>query len=115
MTAEAAESAQQLQQYESAFQISGLSTQNPADPNQLTASDIVNLAASIMQSRTTVATLEAQGVGVLKITEVRNPYFSDDRQRYEASPSFDFSLTHKQIIVTAPPILSGETFKIYPV
>ena len=115
ITSASAESQQQLQQYESTFQISGLSTQDPTNPNQLTASDICNYAASIMQSRTTVATLEAQDVGVLKITNIRNPYFSDDRQRYEANPSFDFTLTHKQIIVTAPPILSGETFAIYPV
>jgi len=103
------------QVYESTFQVSALATQDPANPNQLTASDIVNYGAYIMQSGVTVAAIEAQGVGILKIGDIRNPYFTDDRQRYEASPSFDFTLTHKQVIISAPPILSGETFNIYSV
>jgi hypothetical protein len=115
MTTVAAETRTELQQYESTFQISALSTQDPSNPNQLTASDIANYAAWIMQSQATVAALEAQGVGVLKIGAVRNVPFSDDRQRYEFSPSFDFVLTHKQIIVSSPAILSGENLDIYSV
>lgn len=115
ITSAAVEVTIQEQAYETTFQVSGLSTQDPANPNQLTASDIVNYASAIMQSGTTVASIEAQGVGVLKVSDIRNPYFSDDRVRYEASPSFDFTLTHKQTIITAPPILSGETLNIYSV
>ena len=103
------------QVYETTFQFSALSTQDPTNPNQLTASDILNYAAFIMQNPDTTAILEENGVGVLKIGQVRNPYFSDDRQRYEASPNLEMTLTHNQIILTAPPILSGETFNIYSV
>jgi hypothetical protein len=105
----------ETQQYETTFQLSTLATQNPATPNQYTASDICNLCASILQSALAVATFQAQGVGIERVTDVRNPYFLDDREQYEASPSFDFILTHKQIITTTTPILQSEEIAIYPV
>jgi len=96
----------EIEQYETTFQISGLSTQNPANTTQLTASDIVNYASYVMQSLATITALEAQNVGILRILDIRNPYFSDDRVRYEASPSFDFTLTHKQTIITVQPVIT---------
>lgn len=103
------------QQYESTFQISTLATQNPKTPTQYTASDIANFCAAIMQSSVTLATLLENNVGIERITEVRNPYFKDDRARNEASPSFDFVLTHKQIITTTTPIISATEFDVYEV
>lgn len=88
----------ETQQYESSFQISTLATQNPATPAQYTASDILNLIAYILQSTATIASLEAQGVGIYRVQQVSNPYFNDDRNRSEASPILEFTLTHKQII-----------------
>jgi hypothetical protein len=102
----------ETQQYETTLQFSALATQNPATPAQYTASDILNLIAAILQSSATVAALEAQGVGVERITAVRNPYFLDDRQRFEASPSFDVVLTHKQIISTTTPVAQSVELRI---
>lgn len=102
----------ELQQYETTFQISALATQNPATPSAYTASDILNLIAYILQSDTTIVTLEAQGVGIERIADVRNPYFLDDKQRNEASPSMDFVLTHKQIISSTSPIITKTEFQI---
>lgn len=96
--------------YASTFQCSALATQNPANTESLTASDIANLAAYVLQSAATIAAFEAQGVGVLRVPDVRNPYFTDDRQRYEASPSFDFTLTHRQTIITTVPIVTETEF-----
>ena len=90
----------ETEQYITTFQASALATQNPADTESLTASDILNLAAYVLQSGATIAALEEQGVGILAISQVRNPYFADDRVRYEASPSFDFQISHKQIVST---------------
>ncbi len=101
-----------LQQYETTFQISALATQDPNNISAYTASDILNLIAFILQSDTTVSTFEAQGVGILRVTDIRNPYFSDDRQRGEASPSFDFTLTHKQIVLSTSPIISETELNI---
>jgi hypothetical protein len=103
------------QWYETTFQISALSIQDPADTDQLTASDIVNQIAYIMQSETTVDALQAQGVGVLKVNDVDNPYFTDDKDRNEAAPSFDVVVTHKQIVTTVSPVLLSTEFNIITV
>ena len=81
------------QYYETTFQISAWVRQFPITPNQYTASDLVNEVASIMQSDNTRDILNASGVGILRITDISNPYFVDDRDQFEASPSFDFILT----------------------
>lgn len=105
----------ELQKYETTFQISALATQNPATPTQYTDSDILNLVASILQSSTAIAILRAAGVGIERVTDVRNPYFQDDRQRNEASPSFDFVLTHDQIIKSTTPIVESTEINIYEI
>lgn len=104
----------ETQQYETTFRIHALVLQNPLNPS-FTASDLVNSCAAILQSDTTIDTLETQGVGILKIGAVQNPYFTDDRDNFEASPSFDFILTHKQIITVNDPIISAENVNIYRV
>lgn len=102
----------EIQQYETMFQISTLATQNPNTPTQYTASDILNLIAYILQSANTVAMFESQGVGILRISDIRNPYFVDDKQRHEASPNMDFTLTHKQIILSTMPIIDATEIDI---
>lgn len=98
----------EIQEYQTTFQISVLSTQDPTNISQLTASDIVNLVCYIMQSQKTVIALAAAGVGILNVSDVRNPYFLDDRQRNEANPSFDFILTHKQTVSYFENIMDAE-------
>lgn len=95
------------QQYETTFQISALVLQNPLNTNTYTASDLVNEVAAIMQSDKTRAILSAQNVGILRVTDIANPYFLDDRDQFEASPSFDFVLTHKQTRVTTDPVINS--------
>lgn len=105
----------EVQYYETTFQISVLSTQDPANPIQFTASDLANKIAYILQSQKTVETFQAAGVGIERVTDVRNPYFSDDRNRNEACPSFDFVLTHKQIVSTEDNVLLSTEFQILTV
>lgn len=106
---------QTTQQYETTFQIMTLATQNASTPNQQTASDILNAIAYILQSDSTVEILEAQGIGILRVMDVRNAPFVDDRDRFEFGPSFDFTLTHKQVISSTVPILQSEEVNIYSV
>lgn len=101
--------------YETTFQISALATQNPKTPTQYTASDVLNLIASILQSSAAVAAFEAQGVGIERITDVRNPYFLDDREQNEAAPNMDFTLSHPQTIITTSPVITGTEFNILTV
>lgn len=96
----------QIQSYETTFQIEALAPQDPAVIS-LTASDIVKLVADILQQDDAINTLNLAGVGVLRITDVRNPYFIDEHEEYEASPSFDFTLAHTQeYIKTVPAVIS---------
>lgn len=82
------------QYYETSFQVSALALQQPADVTAPTASDLVNEVACIMQSSATLDILNNAGVGILRISDITNPYFTDDRDNFEASPSFDFVLVY---------------------
>lgn len=105
----------EVQEYETTFQIGVLSTQDPANQSQYTASDIANLIAYILQSSATIDILNTQGVGVLRSPDVRNPFFTDDRDRNEAAPSFDFTVQHKQIVTSAGLVVESIGFNIVPI
>lgn len=103
------------QQYETLFQFSALSTQNPADSNSKTAADILNLVAAILQSDSTIATLQAQDIGILRVQDVRNTPFIDDRGRNEYNPSLDFMVTHKQVLINEIGVIDSREFQIVPI
>lgn len=95
----------EIQVYETTFQVSALVLQDPLTPNQYTSSDLVNEAAAIMQSDYARAIMIKQNVGILRVTDVSNPYFFDDHDQFEASPSFEFTLTHLQTRVSIDPVI----------
>jgi hypothetical protein len=101
--------------YESTWRIQVMVLQNPATPNQYTASDLADEVASIMQSSNTLDILNANGIGILRITDIVNPYFLDDRDNYEAIPSFDFTLVYENQRLSLDPIISQFTAGIYPI
>ena len=101
------------QWHETTFQVSTLVIQNPLTPNQYTAADLSNAVATIMQSEATRVTLMAQNVGILRISELTNPYFQDDKDQFEAGPTFDFILTHLQTRVSTIPVVSSFIPGIY--
>lgn len=103
------------QWYESTWRVQALVLQNPKTPNQYTASDLVNEVASIMMSQSTVTQLISQNIGLLRVENVANPYFWDDRDNFEASPSFDFTLTYENIRAKSSPIISEFNASIYGV
>ncbi len=103
------------QAYETTFQINALVLQNPTTPNQYTASDLVNEVAAIMQSDNTLNILYNNGIAILRITEVSNGYFTDDMDNFEASPSFDFTLTHTQTRVSTGNAIDHVEYDIFRV
>lgn len=108
----------QDQVYHSTFQLSTLSIQDPNAKDattRLTASDVANLLSSLLQSAVTVQTFNTAGVGILDIKAVRNPYFVDDQDRFEASPNFDFTLVHTQTLTQNVPFATTVNFNILPV
>lgn len=103
------------QQLATTLQFSALSTQDPANLNQKTASDILNLIAFILQNQTTIELLQEKGIGIQRIMKVRNPPFTDDRARYEYGPNLDSIFTHKQVIITETPIITTTEFQVFSV
>lgn len=105
----------ETQVMESTFQVDALWTQDPAVPAQLTAGDLVRRISSIMQSDATRAALKAAGVAVLRVQEIRNPKFANDKDRFQASPSFDFTVQWTLTTVTTTPHIDAYEAAIYRV
>lgn len=105
----------ETQVYESVFQINAFAFQNPADTASLTASDLCNIVAAILQSDATLKTFFENDVGILRITDVRNPYFHNDADNFQASPSFDFTLTYKRVKTTQESKISDVRYGLYPI
>jgi hypothetical protein len=95
------------QWHETMFQVSALVLQNPLITTGYSAANLVNEAASILNSDSARVTLLAAGVGIYRIVDIRNPWFVDDRDQFEASPSFDFTLTHLQTRASIVPIVTS--------
>lgn len=102
----------EMQWIETTYQITGSVLQDPADLESPTANDLVFHASAILQSDAAIARMQSAGVGVYRITEGRNIFFKNDRDQYEASPSFDITFTHRDITVTTTPVISSVEAKI---
>lgn len=99
----------ETQFYETTFQVNALATQNPSNLASVTPTDILRAASYALQCDAGILALKQAGLGVLRITDIRNLQINDDRDRFESSPSFDFTLTHQQVIVsTVPLVVSSE-------
>ena len=97
----------ELQKYETTYQFTAMAPQDPAATTELTESDILNRVSGIMQSDALIAAFRAAGAGILRITDVRNPYIVDERDRFEALPSFDVVLTHsRNTVATLPAVVA---------
>jgi hypothetical protein len=105
----------EIQYYEAQWQVNALVIQNPKTPTMLTASDVLNMVSLILQTSDTVTTLNNADVGIYRITDVRNPYFKDDRDRFQASPSFDFILNYKRAIIIGNPKISAFEYNLFPI
>lgn len=100
---------------EATWQIQCLYLQDPATPNQYTASDLAFEISSIMQSDNTRTILNNSDVGILRVTDISNQYFTDDRDNFEAIPSFDFTLVYGNSRVTIDPSYDTYKIKTYPI
>ena len=99
----------QRQLVETTYQFAAWVPQDPAALAALTESDVLNVVSAIMQSDAILAAFRAAGVGIQRVTEIRNPYFVDERDRFEAEPTFDIVLTHYRTLSSALPAV--DTFE----
>jgi hypothetical protein len=93
----------ETQLYETTFQISALVIQDPENLNLPTASDVANYVKLWLTHPVTLQQFRSQNVGLLRVTQIRNPYFEDDRHRFEAHPNFDLVLTHDNTLTLTVP------------
>lgn len=103
------------QQYATHFQLTALAYQDPSDVNSKTASDILNLSRYTLQSDVGIQSFQAAGVGIQRVTQVRNTPFLDEHNNWEYQPSFDFIITHKQTITSTTPVIKSTDIEIYEV
>ncbi len=104
----------ETQVYETGFRIQAAVLQYPVLPTY-TASDLAEEVSSIMQSDATRYALNAQDIGILRITDIQNPAFENDADNYQFLPAFDFILTYSNTRVTETPKLDTIQSGIYRV
>ena len=73
----------------------------------MTASDILTIAADLLQSHDAVRNLRNNGVNIERVTDVRPSYFINDKDRNESSPSFDLTVTYQHNYEKEIPSITG--------
>ena len=68
----------------------------------------------ILNSFPTVRILAQSNLGVLRIDPVQNPYFVDDKVRFEALPNFEVGITYTREITQITNIIDDITGNLYP-
>lgn len=101
------------QQLETHVQATGIWHRAPTQPADWVAADVANYGAMILQSDVTMTALRRAGLGIQRITDVRStPIGTNDKDQWEAMPSFDFVLTHEQINITETPATVSQELRI---
>lgn len=85
------------------FQVNARAQQDPSDLSTVTAGDLVETVADIMQLPSTRQALLNDNIGIERIADVRIIYELNDKDRHEQVPNFDFTLNYrKEYTVTTP-------------
>ncbi len=97
--------------YISTMQVSTMVRQDPDDLDRPTASDLCNIVCSMLQSRAIIRLFAAGGIGIIRVTNMRNRAFVNDGDSQEFHPSFDLNVTYTRSNVPNPfnvvPVLKG--------
>lgn len=102
----------EAQEFETTWQIDALTPQDPANVTALTATDVVNAAVMIMQSRAVRELLTSNGLGILRIVNVRAPFVTDDSDRQASAPNFEFTITHTRTLRTPVPVVETTEYRL---
>jgi hypothetical protein len=100
---------------ESTFQVSAMVIQDPVDLSIPTPSDVCHYLKQYLNARQTIYAFSRAGAPILRITDIRNPKFTDDRMLIEANPNFDVVLQHLRIMDFSVPgsdIVVGDVYGI---
>lgn len=83
------------QQMEKTLQFNGVMQDTADNVSGLIVADMLKLAAQAFQSDTMMAAMRAQGLGVLRISQIRNVPIQNEQGNFAMNPSFDVVLTHR--------------------
>jgi hypothetical protein len=100
---------------ESTFQIATFVNEIPGDPTIPTASDVLNSLQRYLSSQTNLRVMQSSGVNMLRIRNVTNQYFDNDRSQYQPMPTLEWTLTHQNSITSPVPFTSTVNATIYNV
>ena len=79
------------------WQVNARAQQDPSDMTSMTASDLIDLVADILQLPSTRQSLLNSGIGIDRIADANPSYERNEKDRFEQVPSFDFVLTYQKI------------------
>lgn len=103
------------QNYETTVKFAALVKEAANDTMGLTASDLVNIAAAILQGDPAMVALAEAGLTVLRIGQIQNGKIVDGEGQFETVPTFDFVILHEQVTVTITPVALVKDLRIYRV
>lgn len=81
----------------------------------LTAADLLDIAALILQSRAMLDACKAAGVGIERISAIRSNYVQNESDNWEHEPSFDLVVDVKKELTTSVNVVTSTDIKIYPI
>ena len=91
---------------ESVYQVSSEVSEDPEDIGEITAFDIASRIALQLNTITVRKALLAQGISMIRIIDVRTPFFKNDSDQFEQEPSFDFTISYKQNTMSKVPAVT---------
>lgn len=85
---------------ESVYQVSAEVSEDPNDLSELTAFDVVSRIALQLNSYAVRQFLLSNDIAIIRIIDVRTPFFKNESDQFEPEPSFDFTISYKQNIMS---------------
>lgn len=100
---------------ESTFQFAVTMNIDPNDETAYTHSDVLKLVASVVQSPDFIKELYKNGLQVLRVMDIRNTPYQNDRDNFEDNPTFDVIITHTDTFIDGVPVVTKFVSSIHRV
>jgi len=85
------------------FQLMSLVSQDITDENSITAYDVTDLCAAILQTEATRKALLNDNISIERIGQILVSFSVDDKDEFDLDPTFDFVLLYEQILTSTVP------------
>lgn len=92
------------------FQLRPLVSQDITDQDSITAYDIADLCAAILQTKATRQTLLESEISIEKIEQIPVSFSMNDYDEFDLDPTFDFTLLYEQTLTSKVPKV--DTFEV---